>query len=358
MGGWQTFMENEKLNRADIKALDPAVTSIAYLEEGGRSGQFVFKPGSYASKITADPLEGLFLQSDIVAATSGAWVREEGGQSGEMSIEWWGAVAGNPSIDTTPALNAVGQIAVANNRVGLRFSGRGGNYFFNTKPATMPRGIIISGEGISLSGLLRNYQPANNNEHFLHWDGSNCNGAELRDISVVAYSGTGGNLVSLTSPLGSALSYFSIAHAYVSYAGSGYATRCVSIEGRANDGTSGGQGVRDVNINDSYLFCHPSGAYCLEARNLVVGRVNNLYTQTGQVVISGGGTAGTNSIDVKMSNLNAASMTIEKSSGVMAIGVASGVVSIQSTATNGMFIGRSPSLSNGSSSFHVINGGP
>lgn len=340
------------MNRSDIKALDPNLNPFAILTEEQRAGMFVWTAGDFSALASADPLEGIYLVSDFIPATSGAWIRED---QGDMRPEWFGALSGDRSCDTTPILNSISAIGKLARRSRVLFAGRNGNYFFNTKPNTLTCGLIIVGEGISLSGLARNYQPATVTEHFLHWEGGACNGGGLRDISVVCSHGTGGNLVSFTSPLGSALSYCDIDKVYISYMAGTWAFRALYIDGRLNDGSQGGQGVRDINVSRSFLFCNPQGFAALEARNVCVGRFSDIFTDGQQSIISGGGvSSGTNSNNVTVSGMNFTALTIEHCSSVHLNNVMANNVSIQATATNGSILGKWASFSNASASFRVV----
>ncbi len=74
--------------RTALKALPPG--GFAYLTESGRAGFFVWQTGNFASKVSADTAEGIWIASDTVASSSGAWVRSF---QGRARAEWFGIVA-------------------------------------------------------------------------------------------------------------------------------------------------------------------------------------------------------------------------------------------------------------------------
>lgn len=61
--------------RAALKAVDPARFQMAYLGEGLRGGDFVWRAGNFSAAIALDTREGLYIKADSVAASAGAWVR-------------------------------------------------------------------------------------------------------------------------------------------------------------------------------------------------------------------------------------------------------------------------------------------
>lgn len=61
----------------------------AYLSLGGRSGDFIWTLGDFSAEVAADTLQGVYVESDTVAATLGCWVRDF---TGAASMLWWGAI--------------------------------------------------------------------------------------------------------------------------------------------------------------------------------------------------------------------------------------------------------------------------
>jgi len=119
----------------ELKALDPAATPVAYLKDPGREGVFLWQAGDFATLVTADTANGLYVKANSVAATVGAWVRVRG--SNLIFVEWFGAIGGNPSIDG-PALNAAFEMA---RRLGLFVSDMGGKIFHINSVINIKNGV-------------------------------------------------------------------------------------------------------------------------------------------------------------------------------------------------------------------------
>lgn len=88
--------------RTVLKALDTSRNTVAFLKESGREGQFIFRAGDYSTQIAADPLEGVYIKADAIAATAGAWVRV---YKTWLYINWFGAVP-NVAVDQQAAIQA------------------------------------------------------------------------------------------------------------------------------------------------------------------------------------------------------------------------------------------------------------
>jgi hypothetical protein len=91
-------------SRTTLKALDTTVYQAAILDETTRSGTFVWRTGNFATLITADPREGIYIKADAIASTVGAWVRVF---TGAVSAKWWGAVADGTTDDALPLNDAM-----------------------------------------------------------------------------------------------------------------------------------------------------------------------------------------------------------------------------------------------------------
>jgi hypothetical protein len=85
--------------RTAIKALQAYEGSRAYLSEGGRQGDFIFRVGDYSPQIAADTAEGLFIAPDSdPSGASGAWVRQFFAE--DVDFRWFGPSADGLSDDT------------------------------------------------------------------------------------------------------------------------------------------------------------------------------------------------------------------------------------------------------------------
>ena len=90
----------------DRRALAAYPGDACFLDEGGRSGLFLRRPGP----TPADPLEGLH-----ISAATGHWTRHWDGVTGQA--EWFGATRDDPAADCAPAIEAALALCV---RVQLR----------------------------------------------------------------------------------------------------------------------------------------------------------------------------------------------------------------------------------------------
>lgn len=89
-------------SRAALKALSPSAGLSVFLGETGREGDFTWQTGDYSSFVTADIEEGIYVPSDSIAPSSGAWVRQFGS---DVQAAWFGAV-GDDTTDCNAAINA------------------------------------------------------------------------------------------------------------------------------------------------------------------------------------------------------------------------------------------------------------
>lgn len=84
------------IDRAAVKAFDTTKVKSVLLYESGREGQFIWKTGDFSAQIAADTREGIYLKSDAVAASSGAWVRQH---NNEFFAKWFGAKEDGVTLD-------------------------------------------------------------------------------------------------------------------------------------------------------------------------------------------------------------------------------------------------------------------
>lgn len=92
-------------DRATLKALDTTIYKTAYLSEPGREGMFNFYAGNYTAQINnIDPLEGVYIKANAVAASAGSWVREF---DEAINVKWFGAKGDYVANDTAAIQAAV-----------------------------------------------------------------------------------------------------------------------------------------------------------------------------------------------------------------------------------------------------------
>ncbi|TCR01057.1 hypothetical protein [Neorhizobium sp. JUb45] len=128
-------------NRAALKALQPAHTAFAYLTEGHRSGQFIWNSGDYSEAISEDPLEGVYVKSDTVSASAGAWVRV----FSVASVAFWGAVGDGLSDDTDSIQAAIAWCELTGRSLYLPAPSQS---YRTTDTLAIGKGVAIKGDGI------------------------------------------------------------------------------------------------------------------------------------------------------------------------------------------------------------------
>lgn len=118
-----------------MQALDTSQHPVAFLNEGGRSGIFVFREGNHVDRLAEDGEQGLFVEAGDTDPSDGAWNRwVEGG----LNVEWFGAV---PGAESTTAIQAAIDLA--------EFRGGGVVYVPN---GYIANGLTITGVDIHLVG--------------------------------------------------------------------------------------------------------------------------------------------------------------------------------------------------------------
>jgi hypothetical protein len=124
--------------RTVLKALDTTKYNVAYLKEGGREGVFEWATGDFSSHVTADTQEGVYIKSDGVLSTLGAWVRR---YDGNLNIKWFGA-QGVATDDTAAFLGAISLITAVSGDVFVPT----GSYKISST-LIVPDGSVFFGEG-------------------------------------------------------------------------------------------------------------------------------------------------------------------------------------------------------------------
>lgn len=87
-------------SRTALAAVPPALRTLAYLNEGGRSGFFGWFSSDQSANVTRDTLQGVYVPPTGGTGSTGAWVRTE---IDELNIAWWGAV-GDGVTDCSEAI--------------------------------------------------------------------------------------------------------------------------------------------------------------------------------------------------------------------------------------------------------------
>jgi pectate lyase-like protein len=131
---------------ADLKAVNTAAITSAFLG-GDRFGWFRWLEGDYSAQVTADPLEGIYIEADDVSASEGAWVRVFDGLA---SVKWWGATGDGTTDDRAAIQAAINLFDPTFSSGGLMNSAAKvflpeGDYAVNA-PIELPSGIDLFGE--------------------------------------------------------------------------------------------------------------------------------------------------------------------------------------------------------------------
>jgi hypothetical protein len=104
-----------RVGRTAMKALDTGSITVAYLTEAGREGMFVWRSGNYATQISTDTSEGVFIKANAIASSAGSWVRV---YDGALLIEWFGAsTSASAATNRTSLVAALALAAVLNENV-------------------------------------------------------------------------------------------------------------------------------------------------------------------------------------------------------------------------------------------------
>src|SRR5690606_24954100 len=144
------------VNRTALKALDTSEITVAYLTEPGREGMFRWRTGDYSTQVSADTLEGVYIEADDVASSSGAWERVfEGG----VQVKWFG-IEGDGTTDQSAALAVADSVAAM---LGLTLVFSPGTYrCWNVDPSAPWMGDINSPETVIIKGNDRSSTSRNN----------------------------------------------------------------------------------------------------------------------------------------------------------------------------------------------------
>lgn len=129
----------------------------------GNEGIFIWREGNYASLVSADTYGAIYIGSNRVPSSQGAWVRFH--DRGLVEANWWSqwftydSSIGSP-VDIGAALQAaLNYAAIANVNAGYEAGGivklpKGYGYF--TTQLIIPNGVFLEGHGIESSGLAFN----------------------------------------------------------------------------------------------------------------------------------------------------------------------------------------------------------
>lgn len=171
--------------RADLKDIDVVAITSAYLSEAGREGLFVWTTGNFSSLVALDGREGVYVASNSVPASSGAWVRKFTGPAWPEWFENVGDTDNRASIQA--AIDVVNWVHLKFGKTytvspNATFPGVTGTYSsasvcLNVKANTKLGGfgtlLLAAGSAAGSGAVIGN--PLNP---------GNANGVELRDFTI------------------------------------------------------------------------------------------------------------------------------------------------------------------------------
>lgn len=86
----KTIAQSQEVSLAGLSATVPLFEGHSvFLSLGGRSGDFIWTLGDFSAEVAVDTLQGVYVESDTVAATVGCWVRK---LDGYVTPEMFGLV--------------------------------------------------------------------------------------------------------------------------------------------------------------------------------------------------------------------------------------------------------------------------
>ena len=185
---------------AAMKALNPNDTTLCFLNDGDRSGTFLFIVANFTTEVSADTQNGIYVAPNIdPTGATGAWVRN---YSGGANIRWFGAV-GDGIANDQPALACAlatvdtvfipegtflvsADTSITSNQT-LYGAGDGSVLKFTgadnviSVSGTAPAGIVLASFKISSTGTT-----TENTVGIINCDGPALNGMVIRNVTVNA----------------------------------------------------------------------------------------------------------------------------------------------------------------------------
>jgi hypothetical protein len=206
--------------------------------------------------------------------------------------------AGDGTTDNTAALNAaVADLGAQNTNI-IRLRGDGATYRFASKPNDFTVPVTIVGESYSTTYLLRDYSASGTESGFLTWSGAGSIGGSIERCQVRAGNGTSsGTMLKFVTGINEIAGFNAAENVVVTFTGTGTYERALLVDGVLN-ATSGGQGMRDFTSHGLYLFKGASNTESARFKN-----ATNLAADiwaNGDVVVTGGGSALTNTTDARL----------------------------------------------------------
>lgn len=324
-------------SRTELAALDTSRYVVAYLKEGGRSGEFIWDSSNRSLSVTSDVQQGIFVPpASASTGASGAWVRVH---TGVYDPLWFGVISSTGSSVTTEWNR---MMACARHERPLVIQLRRGTYTFTAKPVTIDFTIDIIGAGKGATVLARNYNEATTGLGLIAITEGGGN-SKIARLGIVGAPGTtGGSALSLMATSIGAPDFCVLDDLYLSNSGNNTFNYTLYVDGTAR--TTAPVGVRDLCIRDCSVFGATSGAaafFGVVALTWIGGAAFAAGGSSGRIVVSG--SPAVNSFQPYIALAQAAGLAISTTNDMYWSGTVIGDITNASTCTN--FYGVAPRVS-------------
>lgn len=310
---------------ADLRALSGLtvgdavyVNGRASLRDGGEGWGTVAASGTDNDGIT------------LVMADSKAWIRNDIQES--VDADWFGIIPG--AVTLSDYNDMVATVALQNTRTTEL---RGGTYTFATAPDAMETIMRLRGQGLSITTLERSYSEGGGDTvAFLEFRNALASNSGLEDLQIRPASGTtGGTMLKIYAEADEITSWMDMRNCVITPNSGNYIWGLI-VDGILND-VSGSQGVRNFRTENCFIFAGSTDK-CAAFYNSTNGHHSGLWCN-GDILISGGGSALTNTTNFRMTGLVClGELTLENCTEVHISGTMEDIV-IAATATNVTIMG-------------------
>ena len=239
-------------SRTVLKALDTTRFNVAWLNESGRSGKFIWTTGNFSTHIAADTQEGVYIKANTIASTVGAWVREVSDYTWQDS---WFGIPIDGTTDCAPTISVMFNTANIGQPSIVQF----GPHIYQLDSAVPIITYVNCVRGST------GPQPTIINKRYIEADADRgvfartTHGGVFEYLSIQA-SGAASGGSGLSAKLPSAVANIgelTIRHCNISMTSPG-ANQDVVIDGTANN--SGTNGYRQIFLENNKLFGGTGGA--------------------------------------------------------------------------------------------------
>jgi hypothetical protein len=266
----------------------------------------------------------------LVMADGKALIRDDVQES--VDADWFGIIPG--AVTVADYNTMVATVAAQNTRT-TEF--RGGIFTFSSAPSAMQTIMRLRGQGSSITTLERNYSEGGGDTvAFLEFRNALASNSGLEDLQIRPASGTtGGTMLKIYAEADEITSWMDMRNCVITPASGNYIWGLI-VDGILND-VSGSQGVRNFRTENCFIFAGSTDK-CAAFYNSTNGHHSGLWCN-GDILISGGGSALTNTTNFRMTGLVClGELTLENCTEVHITGTMEDIV-IAATATNVTIVG-------------------